>query len=353
MSFSVGIIGLPNVGKSTLFKALTKKQVNISNYPFCTIDPNVGIVKVPDERLDRLSKILHPEQTLPTHIEFIDIAGLVKGAHEGQGLGNQFLSHIREADALVEVVRDFSDPEVSHITGKINPDSDIETIKLELIFADLFSIENRLEKIQKEVKNEDKQTLKLFETLKKIKTALNRGLTITEANLPEDEEPLLKNLNLLTAKPIVYVINIDENKIKERRSTNNRQIYLCAKLESELIDLPEDEIREYLKGYGQSRSALDTLIISSYKLLNLITFFTCQNQILQAWTIPQKTKVSKAAEKIHTDMARGFIKAEVTGWQHLADKGTEHGVREAGLMRTEGKEYEVQDGDVIHFKFSI
>lgn len=351
MNLSVGIIGLPNVGKSTLFKALTKKQVNISNYPFCTIDKNVGVVKVIDERLNKLSAALKPKKLLPIYIEFVDIAGLVKGAHQGEGLGNKFLSHIRETDALIEVVRSFSDPDVSHVSGKIDPDSDIETIKLELIFADLSLIEKKLIKAKKEIKTGNEQSLKFYEVLKKIKKQLEKARPIRNIELNQKEKNLVSELNLLTAKPIIYVINVDESSIKNHQSSITDHIYLCAKLEAELADLPEQEAREYLKEYGQNRSALDNLIISSYQLLNLITFFTFQNRILQAWTIKSKSTALESANKIHTDMAKGFIKAEVINWLDLIDNKSEQKAREKGLIRTEGKNYVIQDGDVVRFRF--
>ena len=352
MSFSVGIIGLPNVGKSTLFKALTKKQVDISNYPFCTIDPNVGTVKVPDQRLDKLAQILNPKQILPTYIEFVDIAGLVKGAHQGEGLGNQFLSHIREVDALIEIVRSFTDTNITHVSGKIDPPSDIETIKLELIFADLASVEKRLTKIKKETKNQSKIALKITEILEKIKKTLTNGRSIRELNLTAEENKLIADLNLLTSKPIIHVFNIDEKSIGRQTNNNNRQIHLCAKLEAELADLSPEETKEYLKEYGQNSSALDTLIISAYKKLNLITFFTAQNQILQAWTIPFGTKAPKAAAKIHTDLAQGFIRAEVINWHDLIKAGSIQNARETGQLRIEGKDYIIKNGEIIHFKFN-
>ncbi|MDA2935770.1 redox-regulated ATPase YchF [Patescibacteria group bacterium AH-259-L05] len=351
MSFSIGIIGLPNVGKSTLFKALTKKSVDISNYPFCTIDPNIGNVKIPDRRLDKLADVLNPKQVLPTYVEFVDIAGLVKGAHKGEGLGNQFLSHIREVDALVEIIRSFSDPDVSHVSGKIDPHSDKETIKLELIFADLKTIEKNLEKTSKYAKIGDKKATKIIIILEKLKSGLDHAKPVSKIELVSEEKSLLSYLNLLTAKPIIYVINIDENVLSNQQPTTSNQIFLCAKLEAELVDLSSQEAKEYLQEYNIKTSALDTLITAAYNILNLITFITFQNQILQAWTIPSGSTALNAAEKIHTDMAQGFIKAEIINWQDLVKYKSEQKAREAGLMRTEGKEYIIHDGDVIHFKF--
>jgi len=359
MGFSIGIVGLPNVGKSTLFKALTKKQVDISNYPFCTINPNVGMVKVPDERLNKLAEILKPKEIIPTYIEFVDIAGLVKGAHEGEGLGNQFLARIREVDAIAHVVRAFSDPNVAHVAGKVDPGDDIETVKLELVFADLASVEKRLTRTKKEAKSGLKEALKLADVLEKIKGALDKGLPTSSQDLSGEAKSLIKELNLLTIKPVIYIMNIDEKDITNHTNsiTNDyeykNRVKICAKLEAELADLSEEETKEYLKEYGLEKSGLDTLITAAYKLLDLITFFTCQNQILQAWTILQGIKAPQAAAKIHADMAEGFIRAEVTNWKNLAEYGSEQVVREKGLMRIEGKEYAVQDGDVIHFKFKV
>jgi GTP-binding protein YchF len=359
MSFSIGIVGLPNVGKSTLFKALTKKQVDIANFPFTTINPNVGVVKVPDERLDKLAEVLKPKEIIPTYIEFVDIAGLVKGAHLGEGLGNQFLSHIREVEAIAEVVRDFQDPNVVHVAGKIDPKTDMEVINLELIFADLKTVEKRLEEIKPKAKSGDKEAQKLLAVLEKLKQGLNKGQAIRELNLTEEEKDLIRDLNLLTIKPIIYVLNIDEEKLANHThsilndSKYKNQINICAKLEAELADLPEEEAKNYLKEYGLKRSGLDELILTAYKILNLITFFTCQNQILQAWTVPQGTKAPQAAKKIHSDFEKNFIRAEVINWQNLIYCGSEQVARDKGLLRIEGKDYVVQDGDVIHFKAGV
>lgn len=353
MSFSIGIVGLPNVGKSTLFKALTQKQVDISNYPFCTINPNIGVVKVPDERLDKLAEILKPKEVIPTYIEFVDIAGLVKGAHQGEGLGNQFLAQIREVAAIAEVVRAFQDPNVVHVAGKVDPKSDIEVVNLELIFADLKTIEKRLEETRPKAKTGEKEAKKLLEILEKIKQGLEKGEPVRDLKLDEEEKLLIRELNLLTIKPIIYVLNIDEEQILNPKPIihdSESIIQICAKLEAELADLSEEEAKKYLQEYGLKRSGLDELILAAYKILNLITFFTCQNQILQAWTIPQGTPAQQAAGKIHTDFAKKFIRAEVINWQDLVKIGSEQKCREQGVLRTEGKDYLVQDGDVIHFK---
>jgi len=334
--------------------------VDTSNYPFCTIDPNVGVVQVPDQRLTKLSKILKPKQVLPTTIEFVDIAGLVKDAHKGEGLGNQFLSHIREVDAICHVVREFHDDNIAHVSGQIDPKSDQETINLELIYADLSTVEKKYSSLEKGVRTglaKDEQ--KLFTVLQKIKPALDTGKPASSLNLTEEELELANEFNLLTLKPILLVHNVDEGGTGNRQQSPPKagpplagNVNISAKLESELIDLSDQEAKEYLKELGLESSGLDQLIKASYKLLGLITFFTAQNNILQAWTVEQNTKAPKAAAKIHTDFAEGFIKADVISWQNLESCGSETEAREKGLVRTEGKEYVVQDGDVIHFKFS-
>ena len=345
MSFSLGIVGLPNVGKSTLFKAITKKPVSISNYPFCTIDPNIGIVEVPDNRLKELAKILHPQEIIPTTIKIIDIAGLVKNAHQGEGLGNQFLAHIREVDGLIHLVRTFAKKDIAHVSGVINPKSDIETINLELIFADLEIIKRKLDNLEKKRKaGLNKKEEKLFNTLKKIEAALEQGKFAKDINLDEEEKELIKEFNLITLKPIIYVANTDEN----TPSSDNSffQVKLNAKLESELADLSFEERKEL----GYPTSGIDILIEKGYKILNLVTFFTSQNKILQAWTIEKNTPLPKAGGKIHSDFEEKFIKAEVINWQDLIKAGSETEARKKGLIRIEGRNYLVKDGDVIHFK---
>jgi len=349
MSFSIGIVGLPNVGKSTLFKALTKKQVDASNYPFCTIDPNVGTVAVPDARLDQLTQVSKSGKTVPTTIEFVDIAGLVKDAHKGEGLGNQFLSHIRKVDAIAQVVRNFSDPNVVHVEGKVNPQSDRETINLELIFADLETLEKRQEKLTRLTHGQDKEAIKTLAVVNQIKQALEQGQLATTVSLTAEEELLIKDLNLLTKKPMLYVLNVDEDKVYQESD----YIPISAKIEAEISELPDEEAKEYLKSLGLESSGLDKLIQAAYKLLNLVTFFTSGEMESKAWTVKQGSKAPQAAGVIHTDFEKGFIRAEIINWKNLVDCGGELPAKEKGLIRLEGKEYVIQDGDVVHFRFSV
>ena len=351
MSFSIGIVGLPNVGKSTLFTALTKKQVAVSNYPFCTIEPNVGIVAVPDERLNKLAEVLNPEKILPTTIKFVDIAGLVKGAFKGEGLGNKFLSHIREVDALVHLVRDFTDENIAHVQGQLNPAEDIKIINLELILADLETVNQHLEKLEKQSKGSAaKELIKNIQILEQLKKILEQEKFANELQVVDDDLPFIKELNLLTFKPVLYVYNIDENIINKTLTYKQKpSLAISAKLEADLVSLTEIEAKEYLDSVGLKQTGLDRLILQSYNLLNLITFFTTQNKILQAWTVTKETTAPQAAGKIHTDFAKGFIKAEVINWQKLIEAGNETIAKEKGLIRTEGKNYHIQDGDVINF----
>lgn len=350
MSLSIGIVGLPNVGKSTLFNILTKKSVEAANYPFCTIDPNVGVVKVPDQRLDKLAKFSKPEKIIPASIEFVDIAGLVAGASKGEGLGNQFLAHIRECDAICEVVRNFQDKNIIHVSGAINPQADKETINLELILADLGSIGKRLEKTRKESKSGDKELIAQTVILEKIYQQLEAGLAARALEFTDEEWPFVKTLNLLTIKPIIYLLNADDvENIPELGQLDGETIAVNVKMEEEIAALPETEQEEYVRELGLKQSGLDKLIAASYKLLGLETFFTTGPDETRAWTIKRGTKAPEAAGVIHTDFIKGFIRAEVIRWEQLINAGSEAKAREQGLIRTEGKDYTVIDGDVCHF----
>ncbi len=367
MSLSIGIVGLPNVGKSTLFNALTKKQAEASNYPFCTIDPNVGVVEVPDERLAKLAAVSLPKKIIPTVIEFTDIAGLVKGAHKGEGLGNKFLSHIRECDAICEVVREFENTDIVHVDGRIDPEGDRETINLELIFADLSTVEKRLAKVSKEAKSGGKEMIKLKGLLEKLKSELENGQAIRGLELDEDEKNEVKKLNLLTVKPIIYVLNsnadnnapsdIGDGEINAPlikgvggiKNWDGKVIKINAKLEEEIAGLPDEEQAEYIEELGLNESGLNKLIKTSYSLLGLITFFTTGPDETRAWTTKNGAKAPVAAGVIHTDFEKGFIRAEVINWEKFIKSGSEAKAKEKGLIRTEGKEYIMQDGDVCNF----
>lgn len=358
MSFSVGIVGLPNVGKSTLFKALTKKQVDMANYPFCTIDPNVGVVAVPDERLEKLAKIENSKKIVSTTIEFVDIAGLVKNAHQGEGLGNQFLANIREVDAIVQVLRYFPDSNVVHVSNKVEPLSDREVINLELMMADLQSVSKRLDKAEKEAKSGDKEAIKLRDLLIKVKNQLEAGKMVIDLELLEEEKFLIKGLSLLTAKPVLYVLNSSEEQLKDQASLPDElkkinPILINAKIESELADLSFEEAQQLTSGLGISETGLDKLIREAYKILNLITFLTAGEKESRAWTIQKGTLAPQAAGVIHTDFEKAFIRAEVINWQELVDAGSWAKAKELGKVREEGKDYEMQDGDTVIFKVGV
>lgn len=355
MSFSIGIVGLPNVGKSTLFQAVTKCAVDAQNYPFCTIDPNVGVVKVPDERLAKLSDISSSAQVIPTTIEFVDIAGLVRGAHKGEGLGNQFLANIREVDAIAQVVRAFENDDIVHVHGEVNPHDDVEVINAELILADLDTVTKRIERNQKSMKSGgDKLLKKQFEVCEKIKNALESGQLANQVELDEEERAAIKELNLLTIKPFLYIVNVNEDQLDNQPELPGIDpeyiIPISIKIEAEISELPEDEAKIFLEDMGMTESGLDKVIKASYKLLNLVTYFTSGQVETRAWTITEGTQAPQAAAKIHTDFEKGFIRAEVISYQDFIDNNGETGAKDAGALRLEGKDYIVKDGDVIHFR---
>lgn len=360
----LGIVGLPNVGKSTLFNAITKAGAESANYPFCTIDPNVGVVSVPDERLDVLEKMYNSKKKVTTSIEFYDIAGLVKGASKGEGLGNKFLSHIREVAAIVHVVRCFEDDNIVHVDGHIDPISDIETINLELIYSDIDLIERRIEKTKKSIKG-DKSLTRQLDILENILSVLEMGKSARSIEYSEDEINFVNSLNLLSNKPIIYVANISEDEImnadnqyviavKDFAKTENAQmVTICAKIEQEISELDDEDKQEFLSDLGLDSSGLEQLIKASYKLLGLISFLTAGEPEVRAWTIKKGTKAPQAAGKIHSDIERGFIRAETIDFEVLKEENGLQAAREKGLLRLEGKDYIVKDGDVIHFRFNV
>ncbi len=355
MGFSVGIVGLPNVGKSTLFKTLTKKEIDISNYPFCTIDPNVGIVKVPDERLEKLTQFSSSAKTIPTAIEFVDIAGLVKGAHQGEGLGNKFLSNIREVDMIAHIVRGFENGKITHVHNKVDPADDVITINTELILADLETVDKRLQKVEKEARSGDKKALALKSVLEKYKTALENEQMANTVALDEKEKELMKELQLLTNKPVLYVVNVDENqKISELNILPEieNKIFVPIQFELELAELPPEEAEVFREeaNLDQKISTLEDLITRCYDLLGLITFLTTGKDETRAWTIKQGSTAPQAGSAIHSDFEEKFIRANVINWQRLIEAGSLGNAIEKGLLRTEGKTYIVQDGDVVEFK---
>jgi GTP-binding protein YchF len=354
VALSLGIVGLPNVGKSTLFTALTRKAADAANYPFATIEPNVGLVEVPDGRLDKLAEIVVPQRILPATVEFVDIAGLVKGANEGEGLGNQFLANIRETDAICEVVRYFSDPNVIHVEGKVNPESDVETIRTELVLADLGTIERALPRLEKDAKKDKSGEAKVA-VIKRLQEWMDQGHRARKMEMTAEERELVRDLHLLTMKPMLYVANVDESQVTQDFEPIDgvKPIPICAKVEADLAELDPEEAKEYLADLGLEEPGLNTLIREAYRLLGLQSYFTAGVQEVRAWTVPIGAKAPQAAGVIHTDFERGFIKAEVISYEDYVALGGEKGAKEAGKMRLEGKDYVMQDGDVVHFKFNV
>ncbi len=366
MTLHAGIVGLPNVGKSTLFNAITQAGAEAANYPFCTIDPNVGMVQVPDARLQVLAEMVHPDKIVPATVEFVDIAGLVKGASKGEGLGNKFLSHIREVDAVVHVVRCFEDSNVVHVEGSVDPKRDIDIIQLELILADMESVEKRLERSAKLLKSGDKKAQVEVALLNRLKETLDAGLAARSLEFSDEEREMLKSFPLLSMKPVLYAANVSEEEIAQpdnnpyvrkvreiAAAENSEVVVVCAKIEAEIAELEEEEKKVFLEDLGLTESGLDRLIRAAFHLLGLMTYFTAGQIEVRAWEIRRGMKAPQAAGVIHTDFERGFIRAEVVAYKDFVENGGLNGAKEKGLVRLEGKEYVMNDGDIVHFRFNV